>query len=155
MLIAPSAAPLGIHRDSIAFLEPTLSRLGAPVNPEAYLRATELIGTVETVPCLSQLTVTVPAFASIACTRPISPVLFLRTWPRERCRPFLPLPLWLCLRLRGPRLAGYAKRLRLLLGRFIQGDDMGSSALRAGVENPGFCHLFKCRSGGRQLSMNW
>ena len=42
---------------------------------------TELIGTVEVRPSLSQVTVAVPARGSIAFTLPISPLLFLRTWP--------------------------------------------------------------------------
>jgi hypothetical protein len=41
----------------------------------------ELIWTVEVRPSRSQVTVAVPAFASIAFTLPISPVLFLRTCP--------------------------------------------------------------------------
>jgi hypothetical protein len=41
----------------------------------------ELIGTVEVRPCLSHVTVAVPAFGSTDLTRPISPVAFLRTWP--------------------------------------------------------------------------
>lgn len=48
---------------------------------KTHRRVTELSGTVETVPLWSQRAVTVPAFGSTACTLPISPVLFLRTWP--------------------------------------------------------------------------
>ncbi|MDQ3943981.1 MAG: SDR family NAD(P)-dependent oxidoreductase, partial [Actinomycetota bacterium] len=38
-------------------------------------------GTVDAAPRLSQCTLAVPAFASTDCTRPISPVVFLRTCP--------------------------------------------------------------------------
>jgi hypothetical protein len=41
-------------------------------------------GTVEVRPWRSQRTVAVPAFASTDCTRPSSPVAFLRTWPGGR-----------------------------------------------------------------------
>lgn len=49
--------------------------------PLAYRREISVSGTVDVRPCLSQRTVAVPPFGSTDCTRPISPVAFLRTWP--------------------------------------------------------------------------
>src|SRR6478672_12346828 len=56
-------------------------RFAAAVRGRGYLREMELRGTVEVVPLLSHVTAAVPAFGSMALTRPSSPVAFLRTWP--------------------------------------------------------------------------